>query len=170
MLRRYGPSVTVLCGGLLAAFTACAAALRPGPSHDFPPTADFPDLEGQVFRLVNAHRKDRGLRPLRYDTLVAAIARAHSREMAEGRVPLGHEGLDERGKAIEQREPFARLAENVALNDYPRERTVRVALRGWLASAHHLANIEGPYSVTGVGVAQAPDGTFYYTQIFVAPR
>jgi hypothetical protein len=33
-----------------------------------------------------------------------------------------------------------------------------------------LENIEGKYDVTGVGIVLARDGTFYYTQLFVARR
>ena len=64
----------------------------------------------------------------------------------------------------------ARSTENVALNDYSRTRTVAVAVQGWLHSPHHLENIAGEYDHTGVGVARAADGTFYYTQLFVSRR
>jgi uncharacterized protein YkwD len=39
-----------------------------------------------------------------------------------------------------------------------------------LRSPHHLENIEGSYNLTGVGIVRAKDGTFYYTQLFVARR
>jgi uncharacterized protein YkwD len=168
MYPRYGSPLMLLCAATFGAVVACAA----GRSHPraVPPAPDFRDLEQYVARLVNAYRSRRGMHSLRYDTLVAAIARAHSREMAAGRVPLGHEGFDERANAVERVEQFTEMAENVALNDYGRDRTVAVAMRGWLARPHHLENIEGPYTVTGVGVARARDGTFFYTEIFVARR
>jgi uncharacterized protein YkwD len=168
MCPRYGPPLMLLCGAVFGALVACAAT-RSSPRGS-PPAVEFRDLEHQVARLVNAHRAERRLRALRYDTLVAAIARAHSREMAAGGVPLGHQGFDQRAAAVERVDTFNEIAENVALNDYRRERTVAVAMRGWLASEHHLANIEGPYNITGVGVARARDGTFFYTEIFVARR
>ena len=140
------------------------------PRPALPPAADFRDLERQVARLVNEHRQTRRLRRLTYDTALARIARAHSVDMAEGRVSLGHGGFERRADAVERLKRFDAIAENVALNDYARARTVAIALRGWLGSAHHLQNIEGAYDVTGVGVARARDGTFYYTQIFVARR
>jgi uncharacterized protein YkwD len=64
----------------------------------------------------------------------------------------------------------ARIAENVAWNDRPEDLSARVAVAGWLQSAGHRANIEGNYLSTGIGVARAPGGALYYTQIFVAPR
>jgi uncharacterized protein YkwD len=168
MHQRYGPPTTLLCSVALGIFAACAATPAPQPALSQP--AGFTDLERQVVRLVNEYRIARGLARLTYDTAVARVARAHSIDMAAGRVPMGHDGFNRRADAVERIERFDEIAENVALNDYARERTVAIALRGWLGSAHHLENIEGAFTVTGVGVARAHDGTFYYTQIFVARR
>jgi uncharacterized protein YkwD len=168
MDRRYGSRLTVQRSLALGLFLACAAT--PGRRAAVAPAPEFRELERQVAQLVNEHRVARGLRRLTYDPAVATIARRHSTAMAEGRVGLGHDGFEGRADSIERVERFRKIAENVALNDYPRERTARIAMRGWLASAHHRENIEGPYTVTGVGVARARDGTFFYTQIFVARR
>lgn len=146
---------------------ACAAGRPPAAPT---PAVGTRALERSVARLVNAHRATRHLRALRYDSVVANIARAHSLAMAGHQIPMGHDGFRRRAAAVEQHLPFGEIAENVALNDYGPARTVEVAVQGWLRSPHHLENIEGPYNVTGVGVVRARDGTFYYTQIFVAAR
>jgi uncharacterized protein YkwD len=125
-------------------------------------------MEREVARLVNAHRAARRMPALAYDTAIAAIARAHSRDMARGTIPMGHDGFRHRTDLVNRIIPFTAIAENVALNDYPIARTVRVAVTGWLASPHHLENIEGKYDVTGVGIVRAADGTYFYTQLFVA--
>lgn len=125
-------------------------------------------LERDVARLVNEHRAARHLDTLTLDTAVASIARAHSVAMAQGRVPLGHDGFAERAKRVEAFLAFKEIAENVALNDYTGTRTVRVAVDGWLRSPHHRENIEGAFDITGVGIARSRDGTFYFTQLFVA--
>jgi uncharacterized protein YkwD len=146
---------------------ACAAS----PTRErVAPSAEFPQLERQVARLVNEHRVTRRLARLTFDTGLATIARAHSGDMAARRVPLGHDRFEERAELVGRDLPFLRIAENVALNDYAVDRTVAVALRGWLRSPHHLENIEGSYNLTGVGIVRAKDGTFYYTQLFVARR
>lgn len=132
------------------------------------PVDDTRELERAVARLVNAHRTARGLAALTSDTVLARIARAHSLEMARHAVPFGHDGFDARVKEAERHMGFDEIAENVALNDYDRGRTVHVAVDGWLSSPHHLENIEGKFDATGVGVARGGDGTFYYTQVFVA--
>ncbi len=168
MHRRHGDYTIVARG--LTAFVLLACAAGPAPQERAAPTREIPDLERQIARLVNEHRAARRLSGLTYDTAVAAIARIHSVAMAAHRVPMGHDGFEERAAAVELVRPFTKIAENVALNDYAAALTATVALRGWLRSAHHLENIEGRFDVTGVGVARAEDGTFYYTQLFVARR
>jgi uncharacterized protein YkwD len=144
---------------------ACAGGGAPPPA---PVTTDYRDLEQAVVRQVNAYRVSHHLRSLVADSGVARIARDHSRDMAERRVSFGHDGFDDRVKEAERRFTFSEIAENVALNDYPRLRTVTVAVDGWLGSPHHRENIEGNFDRTGVGIARSGDGTYYYTQIFLA--
>jgi len=145
---------------------ACASA-APSPPSPWA-TPDERSLERDVSRLVNVHRIARHLHALAYDTAVASVARAHSAEMAKRHVSLGHDGFSARADQVERIVAFSEIAENVALNDYGRDRTVRVALDGWLKSPHHRENIEGAFDITGVGIARSPNGTYYYTQIFVA--
>jgi uncharacterized protein YkwD len=144
---------------------ACGAGSAPPPA---PATTDFRDLELAVVRLVNAHRSRLHLRALVADSGLGRIARDHSRDMAERRVSFGHGGFSDRVKEAERHFDFSEIAENVALNDYARGRTVAVAVDGWLGSSHHRENIEGSFDKTGVGIARSGDGTYYYTQIFVA--
>ena len=59
-----------------------------------------------------------------------------------------------------------RAAENVAFNQNARAPAAE-AVEGWLASRGHRKNIEGPYALTGVGVATAATGEVYLTQLFV---
>jgi len=127
-------------------------------------------MEADVARRVNQYRVGHRLRALRYDVKLAAVARAHSENMARGRAPLGHDGFTARADAVEKFLAFKEIAENVAMNNYARARTVPVAMEGWIRSPHHRENIEGRFDVTGVGIARARDGTYYYTQLFVARR
>lgn len=147
---------------------ACASASRgrtPAPVAD-----DFGSMEAEVVRRVNQYRVSHRLRALRYDAQLAAVARVHSEDMARGQAPLGHDGFTGRANAVEKFLAFKEIAENVAMNNYAHARTVAVAMNGWLKSPHHRENIEGRFDVTGVGIARARDGTYYYTQLFVARR
>lgn len=145
-------------------------ACAPPAARPRAPAPRLVSLERDVARRINAHRAARRLKALVYDTAVAAIARAHSQDMADQRVPMGHDGFKHRADLVNEGLPFDAIAENVALNDYAPSRTVAVAVTGWLRSPHHLENIEGDYDVTGVGIVRASDSTFYYTQLFVARR
>ncbi|HJQ67136.1 MAG TPA: CAP domain-containing protein [Gemmatimonadales bacterium] len=131
---------------------------------------DFGSMEAEVVRRVNQYRVSHRLRALRYDAQLAAVARVHSEDMARGQAPLGHDGFTGRANAVEKFLAFKEIAENVAMNNYAHARTVAVAMNGWLKSPHHRENIEGRFDVTGVGIARARDGTYYYTQLFVARR
>ncbi len=152
----------ILCAVLVL---ACGGR---GAGSPAPVTTDYRDLEAAVVRLVNAHRAERHLRSLVTDSALARIAREHSRDMAERHVSFGHDGFSDRAKEAERLFDFSEIAENVALNDYARGRTVAVAIQGWLGSPHHRENIEGSFDRTGVGVARSGNGTWYYTQIFLA--
>ena len=152
---------------LLMAFLLCAVP-RPAPAGmPDPPTAPFEALESMTYKLVNEHRRGRGLAPLAYDARIAAVARRHSKEMADGRIPTGHKGFESRQAEISKMIPWRGIAENVGVNDYPTSRTVRAAVSGWLDSRGHRENIEGRYDLTGVGIVRDARGAYYYTQIFV---
>jgi uncharacterized protein YkwD len=101
---------------------------------------------------------------------VAEIARGHSEDIAAGRVPLGHEGLQARAREVAQTIGLSGLAENVCFNADAEFATARTAVSWWLGSAGHRKNLEGDYDLTGVGIAQNARGTYYYTQIFVRTR
>ena len=143
----------VLVGALEA-----AGAPRPGSRS----TA----LEQAAFELVNHHRRERGLPALALDPRITRQARLHSAEMAAGRTPLGHEGFEDRTKALRRVIPWRATGENVAFNRGHRDPAAE-AVRGWLASRKHRENIEGPYQLTGVGVATNAAGEVYFTQIFI---
>ena len=157
-------------GAVALVLLACVAPTASGRS---PRAAPAPSggkstsaLERAAFELVNRHRLDRGLPALRLDPRVADQARSHSADMAAGNVALGHAGFDGRVQALRRAIPWRATAENVAFNRGHSDPAAE-AVRGWLASRAHRENIEGPYEVTGVGVASNPAGETYFTQIFV---
>jgi len=126
--------------------------------------ADIRELNRQVLELVNHHRADLGLRPLTENGLIAEAALKHSRDMAEGRVPFGHDGFDERTDKLMREIKWANAcAENVAYG----ARTAQEVVEMWLHSPGHRKNIEGNYTQCGIGIATSNDGTLYYTQIFI---
>jgi len=135
--------------------------------------APFAKLEADFHGQVNAVRSSRHLIELRRLPEIDRVARAHSQDMAR-RHYLSH-------VSPEGRNPVDRLhaggvtgftlaAENAGLTSRGDPNTE--ILQGWLHSEDHRRNLYAPpFNATGVGVAQAPDGTFYYTQLYVTlPR
>jgi len=149
--------------GVLLSGACSPADVRTKPD---PPTIGTAALERAVFALVNRHRRSLGLRPLADDSAITRQARLHSAAMAGGKTPLGHSGFDDRVTTLRRVLAARRTAENVAFNQGHRD-PAEVAVRGWLASPGHRENIEGPYELTGVGVASNAKGEVYFTQIFV---
>jgi uncharacterized protein YkwD len=136
-------------------------------------SAPFAELEEEFHDEVNAVRAARHLIALRRLPEIDRVARAHSRDMANRRY-LSH-------VSPEGRNPVDRLyaggvsgftlaAENAGMTT--RRDPNREILQGWLHSDDHRRNLYAPpFNATGIGVFQASDGTFYYTQLYVTlPR
>jgi len=123
-------------------------------------------LEQQVQELVNNHRTAMGLAPLEYHEDIARIARRHSNDMANGYVSMGHEGADERGRILARMITYNQFAENVAENSQTVSSTAEAAVAGWLNSPGHRVNLEGNYTLSGIGIARNGN-TFFFTQIFL---
>jgi uncharacterized protein YkwD len=141
-------------------------APRTGADAVAHPSRGTAALEREVYELVNRHRKARGLAPLALDARVGEQARRHSVAMATGKTPAGHKGFDDRVRVLARTMSCRRSAENVGFNQGYDEPAAAV-VRGWLASHGHRENIEGPYDLTGVGVARNAAGEVYFTQMFI---
>ncbi len=132
-----------------------------------------PQLEAALLESVNLVRADHNLVPLRRDPKLDAVARAHSRDMAlrgflahdtpEGLNPVAR--LDRGGVS-----GFSLAGENIGLTN--RGDPNREIVVGWLESPVHRANLLAPvFNTTGIGIAVAPSGALYYTQLYVTfPR
>jgi uncharacterized protein YkwD len=79
---------------------------------------------------------------------------------------ISHRGFDARLENIRKRIPVRAAAENVAAAKGEKD-PARTVVEGWTKSAGHRKNMLGDFSLTGVGVAQSKDGTYFFTQIFV---
>ena len=124
----------------------------------------YVSLAADVLRYINQHRTAMGLQPLEMNGVVCTAATRHSRNMASGKIPFGHDGFDDRMAALtRQIRPSTAWAENVAFSNNDARHVVDM----WLHSPGHKKNIEGHYNVTGIGIALGADGQYYFTQIFL---
>lgn len=123
-------------------------------------------LEAETYELINDYRVSQGLAELDYNEEIAAIAREHSQNMAEGSVEFGHDGFTDRyNEMFDLFDGAGGGAENVAWMT-ERANMAQVAKDGWVASEGHRINIEGDYTRTGMGIAEQ-DGRYYFTQLFL---
>jgi uncharacterized protein YkwD len=150
-----------------------ALLLSPFTSWAGEDPAPFASLEAELHAAVNAERAAQRLIPLVRRVELDRVARAHSADMAR-RAYLSHvspDGLNPVGR-LERGgvEGFSLAAENAGATS--KADPNREIFEGWLASPAHRENLHAPpFNATGVGIARAADGTYYYTQLYVTyPR
>jgi uncharacterized protein YkwD len=121
-------------------------------------------MEEEILFYTNKFRATKGLAPLQSDNNIDRAAEKHSRAMANGRLPFGHQGFEERIAGIaRQRGAVKAAAENVAYGQKSAEEVVNT----WIKSPPHRKNMLGNYTRAGIGVAGGKRNTLYFTQIFI---
>ena len=119
-------------------------------------------MESEILQYVNDDRKVHGLAPLEMNDMESSLAAKHSQDMARGKVAFGHDGFNNRAKAIQKAIGSNEIGENVASGSM----TAREVVDGWLKSPGHKKNIEGDFKLTGIGYAIDKKGNLFFTQIF----
>ena len=129
--------------------------------------------EQSAFKLINQVRVEKGLAPLIWSDELAAVARLHSQNMAEFRF-FDHRGLD--NKMVSDRADSLKIGrwrsigENIAFNRGFGD-PVTKAVELWLDSPTHKRNMMDPtWKESAIGVAKAPDGSVYFTQVFLVRK
>jgi uncharacterized protein YkwD len=132
-----------------------------GPQPLFYPVLSD-SMESEILQYVNDDRKLHGLAALEINDMESYLAAKHSQDMARGKVPFGHDGFNNRAKAIQKAIGSNEIGENVASGPM----TSRQVVDGWLNSPGHKKNIEGDFKFTGIGYAMDKKGNIFFTQIF----
>jgi uncharacterized protein YkwD len=101
-----------------------------------------------LIELTNAERRRYGLSPLTIDKSLLDSARGHCYWMASAR-SLQHTS--------------AAVAENIAMG----QGSCAEAVRDWMNSPGHRANMLGSYSRIGMAAYQTSDGTIYWCLQFL---
>lgn len=133
-----------------------------GCLHSDTTTRGVTTLEAEILQYVNEDRKEHGLIALQLNDLESNLAFKHSKDMAGGKVKFGHDGFNARAKTIQKTLGSTMIGENVASGPM----TARQVVDGWLNSPGHKRNIEGNFTLTGIGYARDRKGDIYFTQIF----
>lgn len=123
------------------------------------------NLQKDILYYTNKFRSSKGLQPLILNDVASNEAANHSRNMARKKTSFGHKAFDKRTRRIRQELGFGRaFAENVAYGNLDAAAVVDL----WINSPGHRKNLLGSFQYIGIGIAEARDGTPYFTQIFLS--
>jgi uncharacterized protein YkwD len=151
---------------LITCFIALGSFKNPSEkiiSTDHNSPSSYSNMEKDIFYYINLHRRSVGLHPLQINTIESTVAAQHSYNMAIGKTAFGHTGLQNRMNMIAKRlGKITATGENVAYG----QMSAKEVVDGWLHSPGHRRNIEGDFTLTGIGIAKDKKGGMYYTQIF----
>ena len=134
---------------------------------------EFEALEAAFHEQINAFRTSQHLITLQRMAEIDRVAQAHSEDMAQ-RHYLSHVSPEGKNPVDRLRAGgvagFTLAAENAGLTS--RGNPNDEIYQGWLHSADHRRNLVAPpFNTTGIGIARAADGTYYYTQLYITlPR
>ena len=163
-------SAATTAGGALVAQTIAvdhgATVRQPARRVASPPAAVVvPELDQtiQVVELINIERARTGLPALVWHDQVAAAASTHSADMAATDA-IGHtgsDGSDAGDRLTAEGFRWSAWGENVAAGFT----TAEPLFDAWMASSGHRRQMLGEYTYIGIGVADAADGTAYWTLV-----
>lgn len=170
-------ALTALCpaqsysGALQLTGTAVGGvAIKVETSANSPSLPSTASIERAAFDLINKERAANGDAPLVWSEKAAEVARTHSLDMANGQF-FSHRGTD--GSMVDDRagragiNDWQAISENIA---YVRgvEDPIGFAVAKWMASPSHRKNLlDKRWKESAIGVAALPDGTIYFTQVFI---
>lgn len=163
-----GIAVTALVGSAphLQAQTA-APGMTTSPNAQFQiAQSALSEMEQAIFNQINDYRASKGLKPMVWNNEVAKQAREHSLNMAKKIVPFGHQGIEKRAKALSDSVRSTGTGENVGWV-MSRNNPHGKVIEAWIKSQKHRDNIEGNFSMTGIGISVSSSGEYYFTQDFV---
>lgn len=140
-------------------------ALESGPNFSITNANEL-----RIYDLVNRERSQSGLNFLAWDESLASIAREYSRRMASGEF-FGH--VDPTGHTVSERIESAGIRDwrSVGENLFNSRNIADfspLAVKMWMNSDTHRQNVlDNRWSAAGVGIAKAPDGRVYVTQLYM---
>jgi uncharacterized protein YkwD len=147
---------------VLLVFVAVSCSKDPVNAPEIQQAENIRALEQELLQLVNDHRNSMGASPLAFSEVAYSYANTHTDYMISREV-LNHDNFSARASQITETVNAKAVAENVA-RDYS---SAQEALQGWLQSESHRKTMEGDFTHTAVSVKAAPNGSLYFTQLFV---
>ncbi len=124
----------------------------------------YSEMESEILRLVNAHRKSINLSKLDLMEAISSEANEHTSYMiSEGQA--SHDNFSQRAQNLITYSNAKAVGENVAYG----YTTPHGVVNGWLDSASHRKVIENPnFTYFGVSMKSDSKGKNYFTHIFIS--
>lgn len=142
---------------------------RPQITAPEPISPTLVSVQQQVIEGVNAQREAEGLPPLQPDPDLTRMALAHAQDMV-ARGYFAHvtpDGVRLADRFTQQGVEATWMGENIQRNTQPRDETAAEAIRWFMNSAPHRANIlHQQFNQIGVGVVEEPPGWFTFVLVF----
>jgi uncharacterized protein YkwD len=120
-------------------------------------------FESEILKQINKHRANLNLNLLTFNSTIQSFSHQHSNKIAQGIVPFGHNGFEERASQLIKLLQGTAISENVAMGQCSPEEVVM----SWLKSEKHKKNIEGDYNLTGISIIKNAAQENIFTQIFI---
>lgn len=128
------------------------------------PSFSAATMNRDILYHVNEYRKRKGLGALKFVEVANEQAAIHSKNMALKKASFSHDGFEQRIAVVSKTiGTVMGAAENLAYGELSAEAVVK----GWINSPGHKKNIEGNYTLTGIGTYQDAKGVIYFTQLFM---
>ena len=171
--RRLMPAIGRRFAAMVAlafAITSIGLLAAPGPAEAWSSGAFNSTAERQLVALTNQSRAAAGLKALRVDSTLTAIARSRSKDMIV-RNYFSH-NIPPSGKLVfsildSKRYCYAIAGENIGWNNYPDDVATKTIHKQFMASSGHRSNILGKrWDVIGVGAYKGPSGKKMWTVLF----
>lgn len=163
---------TAACVALLSVSCGPQLELASVPMSSAAPARGDSSLAGNVHSQVNSHRGAIGKSSLPRHAGLDRLAQQHSEFMVRNRGKikggLTHYGFEERAMAAQRLMGMSNVAENIATCSGSFSSPSSTLVGAWKNSSGHAKNMKSNWDVTGVGVAVAPDGSVFATQIFAS--
>ena len=118
-----------------------------------------------ILDILNSHRANIGKNALLIDGLANDLAVEHTLYMIEKNT-ISHDNFNARSERLFAEAQATRTGENVAFG----QPNATAVMEAWLGSQGHRNIIEGDFTHIGIAALKNPNGTYFYTQIFLKKK
>jgi uncharacterized YkwD family protein/spore coat assembly protein SafA len=143
------------------------ALIYPNQKLNIPNIDTVKNVESEILVLVNDQRRTQGLKPLTMDWELQRVARIKSQDMAQ-KGYFSHQSPTY-GSPFDMMQQFGISYKFAGENIASGQRTPQDAMKAWMNSSGHRANILKPeYTHLGVGYYRGGSSGYTWTQMFIS--